>query len=88
MLPYSSCHAISFSISLTVGIIAFLLVLFLLGKYRRTPSKIRLVVVIMILLMALAIIIDPITLSFPESLGKQSRKGITLLIFKGDFHLH
>ena len=85
MLPYSSCHVISFSISLTVGIIAFLLVLFLLGKYRRTPSKIRLVVVIMILLMALAIIIDPITFVISRIVGQTIAQGNYIINLQGGF---
>ncbi len=76
---------ISFSILLTVGIIAFLLVLFLLGKYRRTPSKIRLVVVIMILLMALAIIIDPITFVISRIVGQTIAQGNYIINLQGGF---
>ncbi len=60
MLPFSTCHLVSFISSIFVGIFAFIVDMSILQKYRIAKTNVRLSVMLMIGLLALAILIDPI----------------------------
>ncbi len=75
MLDFSTCHVVSFISSLIVGACTFLLSASIYSRYRKNKTKVRLFILFVVFLLAVAIILDPIVFYYSRVVANTIPEG-------------